>query len=132
MKKTSPIKTASMLRLSAKRKADKVFSEYIRKREIDQNGYTECITCGRKFHWKDIDCGHFISRRYEATRYDELNSNPQCRSCNRFNQGRQLEYAVALNKKYGIGTAEGLLEKSKMICRRTRFDYEAIILMYKS
>jgi len=31
-------------------KADKVFSEYIRRRYADDNGVTECFTCGKNDH----------------------------------------------------------------------------------
>jgi len=43
----------------------------------------------------------------------------------------QFEFGLALDKKYGKGTAESLLLKSKMHCKRTRYDYEFIADMYR-
>lgn len=111
-------------------KADKYFSLYIRKLN-SVNDYCVCITCGRSFHWKNIDCGHFISRAFQATRYDEKNVSPQCKHCNRFSQGVQFQFSLAIDKKYGAGMAEKLLMKSKMYCKRNRYDYEFIADMYR-
>ena len=46
-----------------KTKIDKVFHEYIRRRDADNNtGYCNCITCQKKIHFTESDAGHFISR----------------------------------------------------------------------
>ena len=34
------------------KKADAIFSQFIRQRNADENGVTECFTCGKKDHWK--------------------------------------------------------------------------------
>jgi len=60
----------------AKNKLDKVFSEYIRKRDK----YT-CFTCGIQSKEK-AQCGHLFSRISTATRWDEINSKCQCAGCN--------------------------------------------------
>jgi hypothetical protein len=116
---------------NAKSKADKYFSKYIRLRDSDSNGLSKCITCGTFKSWKEMDCGHFISRRFESVRYDEQNAHAQCKKCNRFENGNQFEHGMKLDKKYGEGTAESLLQKSKMICRRKKSDYEWIAKEYK-
>ena len=36
-----------------KKKLDKVFSEYIRRRNADHLGFITCFTCGVKRHWKE-------------------------------------------------------------------------------
>lgn len=112
----------------AKKKADKYFSEYIRKRDSN-NGVATCITCGKITG--QFDCGHFISRRFEATRYDEKNSNAQCLKCNRFQNGNQFEHGRAIDEKYGLGTADELFLKSKQVCRRKQRDYEWIAKEFK-
>jgi hypothetical protein len=115
----------------AKAKADKYFSQYIRlKHSI--NGVCECVTCGERFDWKRIHCGHFMSRRYQATRFDEKNCAPQCVSCNTYHQGRQFRFAKWIDKTYGDGTADSLEQKSKMLCKRTKQDYEYIAGEYKN
>lgn len=114
-----------------KRKADTNFSLFVRQRDADLNGIVRCSTCGHPHHWKQLDCGHFQSRRYEPTRYDEKNTGPQCVSCNRFNQGQQYKFSLYLNGKYGHKTAEQMTIKSRMFCKRNRYDYEVIAEKYK-
>ena len=112
----------------AKQKADKYFSEYIRKRD-STNGMATCVTCGKRT--AQFDCGHFLSRRFQSTRYDEQNAHAQCLKCNRFENGNQFEHSKAIDEKYGEGTADELLQKSKMICKRKKSDFEWIAKEYK-
>ena len=88
-------------------KADKLFSEYVRLRD-SSGGYGECITCGKRLHYKDAHAGHFQKRKYYETRWDEENVNLQCSACNTFNDGEQYLYAKAVDLKYGDGTADKL------------------------
>lgn len=97
-------KTVSQL----KKDADKHFSIYIRLRDSDKNGNGKCITCPKKANWKSMQNGHFVSRRVSSLRYDDENCNLQCSGCNVFKHGEAFEYAKALDKKYGEGTAEKL------------------------
>jgi hypothetical protein len=87
---------------------DRIFSVYIRLRDADKNGICRCITCGKPFHWKEGDAGHFIPRDRKATRWDECNVNAQCHRCNRFRSGEQYDHGLAIDRKYGEGTAEKL------------------------
>jgi hypothetical protein len=114
----------------AKAKADKYFSQYIRMRDSYSTIMTaNCCTCGK--YTTQFDCGHFISRRFEATRYDEKNAHAQCLKCNRFENGNQFAHAQFIDEKYGKGTAESLMLKSKMACHRSKEDYEAIAKYFK-
>jgi hypothetical protein len=113
----------------AQAKADKYFSLYIRARD-SVNGIAKCCTCGR--YVSEFDCGHFLSRRFEATRYDERNAHAQCLKCNRFENGNQFAHGEFINRRYGAGVADGLLEKSRMVCKRTQQDYEFIAQEFKS
>lgn len=67
-------KTITQLR----KQADVLFSKMVRMRDCDGYGFGECITCGVKKAWKEAHCGHFQSRRFPATRWDEMNCNLQC------------------------------------------------------
>jgi hypothetical protein len=119
------LKRSKNIKLS-KAKADKYFSEYIRLRDNNK----PCVTCGKYTDLKD--CGHFISRRFESVRFDEKNAHGQCQKCNRFEYGNQFEHGVKVDEMYGKGTAETLLIKSKMFCKRDQYDYEQIALLYKT
>src|ERR1700744_2840893 len=41
---------------------DAVFSQFVRLRDSDENGYITCYCCGARFYWTDCDCMHFIPR----------------------------------------------------------------------
>lgn len=77
-------------------------SKYVRWRD----NYT-CITCGSK---KNSQCGHYVSRKYFATRFDLRNCNCQCMACNVFLHGNMDEYAMKLKEKYGKNVLEELNE----------------------
>lgn len=78
-----------------------LFSEYIRLKNADGNGYVKCITCNSVCHWKYADNGHYISRENLSTRWHEINCNVQCIACNRFKSGKVKEYRAALVSLYG-------------------------------
>mgnify|MGYP003665460414 CR=1 FL=1 len=71
------------------KKLDTVFSQYIRQRDAE-NEIATCFTCGKKAHWKKLQNGHFQSRRFYATRWDEMNCQVQCAGCNVFKYGEQF------------------------------------------
>lgn len=112
-------------------KLDAVFSEFIRLRDSDENGICRCITSGEFFHWKSCDAGHFITRDNMATRWEEKNVNAQGRQDNRFLSGRQFEHGKAIDRKWGEGTADFLLHKSKFECKFMDQELEAMYQYYK-
>lgn len=109
---------------------DKVFSEYIRRR-FAKNEIAECFTCGKKDHWKKLQCGHFQSRKHYATRWDEINCQVQCSACNVFRYGEQFIFGQKLDAKYGEGTAEELYIKAKNLTKLSTKDLELLIIHYK-
>ena len=114
-----------------KKELDKYFSLYIRLRD-SHNGLVQCFTCGVVKHYKKgMQCGHFQSRRFMATRYDEKNCSAQCVACNMFRAGEQYRFALAIDAKYGEGTAEDLQYKARQIQKFARSDYEDKLTYYK-
>lgn len=93
--------------LQLKKILDKLVSEYVRRRDADFNGYISCYTCGVKKHWKEIQCGHYISRTYSNLRWSLENLRPQCYSCNVMRHGNMDEYALRLEREHP-GTLEVL------------------------
>jgi hypothetical protein len=115
-----------------KKELDKWFSLFIRLRDCDELGLVECFTCNRFKHYKSgMQNGHFQSRSFLATRFDEENCQPQCVGCNMFKQGEQYKFALNLDAKYGEGTAEELQFLSRQTVKFTRVDYEEKISYYK-
>ena len=129
-------KTVSQL----KKDLDKVFSRYIRYRDgkkIDdpENGetywYTLCITSGEWMPFKKAQAGHFMSRRFNSTRYNEENVNGQSYRDNVLFYGEQYKYAKALDLKYGEGTAQKLQELAKETKQFKATELEEMIDYYK-
>lgn len=108
------------------KKADTYFSKFIRLRDEGK----PCITCGNLR--ERMEAGHFMGRGNQATRYDEKNVHGQCSPCNRFQGGRQYEHGQKIDQIYGEGTAHELYLKSKMLCKRTKADFEMIAEHYKN
>ena len=115
-----------------KTKLDNIFSLYIRLREATDEGLVQCFTCGNVNNYKvGMQNGHFMSRQFMATRYDEQNCQVQCVGCNMFKFGEQFKFSLALDYKYGKGTAEELLHKSRQINKMNSKDFEEKISYYK-
>jgi hypothetical protein len=116
-----------------KKELDKWFSLYIRLREATDEGLVQCFTCGNVNSYKvGMQNGHFMSRQFMSTRYDEQNCQVQCVGCNMFKFGEQFKFSLALDYKYGKGTAEELLHKSRQINKMNSKDFEEKISYYKS
>ena len=121
-------KTKKLSRSKLVKKLDMVFSKYIRISSADKSGYCTCITCGVKKHWKEIQAGHFMSRKHYSTRWDERNVKPQCVGCNMFKQGEQYKYSLFLGKD----EAEVLYLKSKETVKFSNYELEEMINNYSN
>ena len=111
--------------------ADEAFSRWIRRRD-SVNDMVTCVTCHKVKHWKEVDNGHFQSRRFLSTRYDERNCAGQCKECNGPGNGQQYKFGKAINEKYGEGTAEALEAQTKVIHQMKKIDFEDIIYKYSN
>jgi hypothetical protein len=126
----TPTKRKSPTRAQLIKKADKYFSLAIRYRDAEKRPdgwWVQCITCSKWIPLKQCHAGHFMSRRYYATRWDDENVNGQCAGCNTFRYGEQYKYGVAIDLKYGAGTAARLARQSQEIRRITSYELLEII-----
>lgn len=53
--------------------ADRVFSEFVRLSEANDQGMVQCITCGERFFRTDIQNGHYKKRSSYKYRFDTTN-----------------------------------------------------------
>lgn len=104
------------------KKADKVFSEWIRNRDNHQ-----CVVCGSTYI---VQNGHLIARGKKATRFDEKNCNAQCSSCNYKHNFEPQHYTSWFIKKYGEQEYLNLVELSKTIKKFNRYELEELIEKY--
>ena len=72
-----------------KRKADKLFSEFIRSKG-------RCERCGKQ---ENLQTSHIFSRRYLVTRWTPINANCLCAGCHRWWHDKPVE-AVEWVKEY--------------------------------
>jgi hypothetical protein len=75
---------------------DIIFSQLIRLKEADEHGMAKCYTCEDVKHWKQLQCGHYISRAQMPTRFSEKNCRPQCKICNEDKRGNLVVFAERL------------------------------------
>ena len=113
-----------------KKEADKYWSKATRYRfaeNRDGEWWADCITCPAQLPIAKLQCGHFMSRQYNSTRYVEQNTAPQCYGCNVMQQGRQYEFGIALDALYGPQTAKEMHDLAKTPHQFTRDELLQII-----
>jgi len=128
MRKTMPRTAKKPTKSKLIKKLDVVFSKYIRLSSADKNGFCTCVTCNRKYHWKNIQAGHFMSRKHYSTRWDERNVKPQCVACNVFQSGQAYLFSIFL----GSELSNELYLKSKEVIKFSSYDIEQMIEHYNT
>lgn len=64
------------------RKSDRLFSEYIRRRDGHCVYRFKCL--GQPIDWKELQCSHWQKRRHEGTRFDPNNCDAVCAACHNY------------------------------------------------
>jgi hypothetical protein len=92
------------------------FSKYIRLKAVYNNeGMVKCVTCGKSFHWKNVQAGHFVHGTSSMSWLDERNVHPQCVHCNKHKHGNTVKYASFIIKTYGHKTVDELLKLNGIV-----------------
>jgi len=110
---------------------DRWFSYFIRLKNADEYGMIKCITCEKRIHWKEADCGHYVKRGKSACRFHEQNCGEQCKHCNRQRNGEEQAHRIYIDKVYGEGTAGFLRLKGRKPFEMTKEEYIEKINHYK-
>jgi len=121
--KNKPKKAKPKTQAWLKKELDRVFSIYIRQK-YDKS----CYTCGKV---GTLQNGHFVSRQYIATRWDENNCRPQCVGCNIFGNGKPLDFEERLKKDLGGDFIEEMKLTRHQSLKLDRHWYTAEIEKYK-
>lgn len=88
--------------------AKKSFQKYIRMRDEKQ----PCISCGI-VNTELWDGGHFKKAEiYSGVIFNESNCHKQCRKCNRFLGGNELNYRAGLIQRYGLQYTDEIEQKA--------------------
>ena len=122
-------------RQKAINQADREASIFVRTRDSIDGIKGKCPFCGKVELIKYMDCGHFISRTRMGTRFDERNMNLQCKGCNlrqsKGLDGIEYRHGLEIDKKWGEGTAEELINISKQIKKLSVIEIEEIAENYR-
>ncbi len=114
-----------------KKELDSVFSQFVRLKHANKDGTVACYTCGKVKHWREMQNGHFISRQYLVTRWNEDNCRVQCVGCNMFGDGKPLDFEENLKKELGDEHVELMKKSRHAILKLDRTFYETEIAFYK-
>jgi len=110
--------------------ARRVFQLYIRERDKD----LPCISCGT-ITSKVWDAGHYLKAElYTGLIFNEDNCHKQCRKCNRYLGGNEIEYRMGLIERIGADRVEDL-ERRRDQFRLYKYSDEelkALILKFKA
>ena len=112
-------------------KAWGLFSEWVRRRDADSNGYNRCVACGKREHWKDLHAGHFYHGKNWMSAMDERNVFPECNKCNTYLGGNLIEYSEFLRKKFGPDIIDTLRELRHQGWKPNRLELEELIERYR-
>lgn len=108
-----------------KQRLDAVFSLYIRAKYPK-----ECYTC--RATGKTLQNGHFVSRTYLATRWDENNCRPQCVGCNIWGRGKPLDFEERLIQELGAEEVSRIKSRRKELLKLKPEWYQEKIQHYQS
>lgn len=104
---------------TAKNKADRLFSLHVR-------STGRCENCGQR---ENLQCAHWISRRYAWTRTYEQNAFCLCARCHRWFTDHPTEFGRWAVDRRGETVYREVLERSQ---RRTKFDWTAEAIRLQS
>ena len=100
-------------------------------RDQYSNNTFQCISCRRLLPLNCAQVGHYLSRRYEAVRWDLRNINLQCVWCNKWQSGNQIEYRKSLLEKYGEEIIEKIERDYRISPGYSVFDLSQMVKEYQ-
>lgn len=121
---------------SAKKRAWEWFSKYIRLRDClvttGSKEYGKCITCGKRYSFKELQAGHFLAGRGGSILFEEDGVHAQCKGCNLFKHGNVEEYYPKMLEMYGQKRIDELKFLKNQTRRWTEGELNSIAKEYKS
>jgi len=118
-----------------KKRAWDAFSKFIRQRDcLRTTGCKDwglCITCGKRYHFKLLQAGHFVAGRHNANLFNEKGCHAQCYNCNINLRGNTLEYRRQIIKLYGEGADEEIEMEARQDKKYTVQDLKELVSYYE-
>ena len=131
MAKTTKPKTKSPTKTKLRKKADSVFSTFVRLRDSNKQWIVVCPLCWSKLPRKQAQNMHFIKRSCWFYRYDESNCHAWCYRCNVILSWNYIAYTRWMQREYGIDFVDHMIDESKKLHKEwSKEDYQKIIDTY--
>jgi|TARA_R110000765_G_scaffold266211_1_gene365585 hypothetical protein len=105
----------------------KKLQKLVRLKAADENGMVKCWTSGESRHWKEMQGGHFISRKHQRTKIMEENIHPQTPSQNLYGMKDSLtvlHYRQVMCDFYGKNFVEWLEKEARIPLETPRPELE--------
>ena len=104
-----------------------LLQKLVRMKAADQHGMCQCVTCGKKQHWKEAQGGHYISRTYSRWKLCEENIHPQCVGCNCFSNKSIDNYFHYMVDMYGYDHVKHMTDVKREVIKWNRAELEDMI-----
>lgn len=108
-----------------------LFSEYVRRSNINEYGLVSCVTCKCEKDWKSMQAGHFVSRSHNTVFVDPHNVHPQCYHCNMTLKGNMIAYHAFMLETYGQEEIDRLQRLAKVNHQFKPYELENLIKQTK-
>jgi hypothetical protein len=109
---------------------DAVFSQFIRLRDSDENGYVTCYCeCGRVIYWTEAECMHFRDRDHMNTRFSEDACKAGCHQCNCLKDGNIRAFGEHLERDRP-GSVEAIEDQARAKYKYDVSELKGLIAYY--
>ncbi len=115
-----------------KEKVWKWFSIYIRLRDADWKGFTQCVTCGKTDYFSKFHAGHFVPGRHNIILFDPRNCHSQCLRCNIHLKSNPRKYEAFMKRKYGQKVIDELDRLDNELKQFTREELQTLLSKYQN
>jgi len=115
--------------------AARLLQKLVRLKAANDNGLCQCVSCGNWHHWKDMQGGHFISRRYTRWKLAEENVHSQCVGCNGFGMkfgNAEAAYTAWMIDFYGRDLVDEMLATKHETKKYTRQEVAELVEDWKA
>jgi len=116
---------------SLKKKAWKLFSEWIRRRDADDQGRVYCYTCDELMHWSAMQAGHLLDGRNNSILFNVDCVRVQCPACNIWKSGNKESFIPRYIDEMGRDKFEEMKQIKNQTVKYSISDYEEMIAEFK-
>lgn len=106
-----------------------------RMKAADDNGIAQCVTCGKKDHYKNMQGGHFIPRSHTKWALQQINVWCQCPYCNLWGMksgGTAAQaYTLFMIEQVGQDFVDEMIRTKSEPVKMYKSDYEEILAELK-